>query len=56
MVSPCAETAVPNVSAARIGKIHLGIMRDPLFQRRGDVFGMLLMALENLQAGLQQAL
>ena len=56
MVAACAETGIPNVSAATIGKIQLGIMRGPLFQRRGDVFGMLLMALENLQAGLQQAL
>src|SRR5579859_128234 len=55
MVAACAEMGIPNVSAATTGKIHLGIMGGPLFQFSGDVFGMLLMALENLQAGLQQA-
>ncbi len=34
-----------------------GFIRRPLFQQLGrDVLGVLLMALENLQAGLQQAL
>src|ERR1700682_3182865 len=31
-------------------------MRVSLLQRRGDVLGVLLVALKNLQAGLQQAL
>src|SRR5487761_2117176 len=56
MVTACAETDAPSISAAAIGRIHLGVIRCPLFQRGGDVLGMLLMALENLQAGLQQAL
>src|SRR5450759_998262 len=56
MVAACAETDVPSISAATVGRIHLGIMSCSLFQRRGDVFGVLFVALENLQAGLQQAL
>src|SRR5260370_2600458 len=56
MVAGCAETDIASVSAATLGRIHLGIIRNSLLQRRGDVFGMLLMALENLEAGLQQAL
>src|ERR1700675_2487725 len=56
MVAACAETDTASVSAATLGSIHLGIIRGSLLQRRGDVFGMLLMALENLQTGLQQAL
>src|SRR5260370_1532049 len=56
MVAGCAETDIASVSAATLGRIHLGIIRNSLLQRRGDVFGMLLMALENLEAGLQPAL
>src|SRR5450432_2747155 len=56
MVAAFAEIDVPSISAATMGKIHLGILAGSLLQRRGDMFGMLLMALKNLQAGLQQAL
>src|SRR5476649_2216756 len=56
MVAACAETDIPSISAARVGKIHLGVMLGSLFQAGGDMFGVLLVALENLQAGLQQAL
>src|SRR5450631_2157995 len=56
MMAACAETDAPSINAAAIGRIHLGIISGSLFQRRGDVFGVLLVALENLQAGLQQAL
>src|ERR1700693_6230728 len=56
MVAACAETDAPKTSAATIGSIHLGIMGDSLLQAGCDVFGVLLVALKNLQAGLQQAL
>src|SRR3977135_2875683 len=56
MVAAFAEMDVPSVSAATMGKIHPGVMRGSLLQRCGDMLGMLLMALKNLQAGLQQAL
>src|SRR3981081_359419 len=56
MVAASAEKEIPSVSTATIGRIHLGVMRGSFLQASGDMFGMLLMALENLQAGLQQAL
>src|SRR5260370_367328 len=56
MVAACAETDAPSVSAAAIGNIHLGVMGGSLLQAGGDVFGMLLVALENLETSLQQAL
>src|SRR6478752_97852 len=56
MVAACAETDVASISAAAAGNIHLGVMRSSLLQLSRDVLGMLLVALENLQAGLQQAL
>ncbi len=48
MVAACAETVASNVSAAAIG-IHLGVMGGP----GCEVFGMLLVALENLETSLQ---
>src|SRR6266404_2317336 len=56
MVAACAETDATNVSAAAIGSINLGVMEGSLLQAGGDVFGMLLVALENLETSLQQAL
>src|SRR3979411_6157 len=56
MVAASAEMEIPSGSTATIGTIHLGVMRGSLLQASGDMFGMLLMALENLQASLQQAL
>ena len=56
MVAACAETDAPDISAVAIGRIHLGVMGGSLLEASRDVFGMLFVALENLQAGLQQAL
>src|SRR5258708_13403836 len=56
MVAACAETDAPNISAVTIGRIHLGVMGGSLLEASRDLFGMLFVALENLQAGLQQAL
>src|SRR5450631_1629333 len=47
IVAACAETDItPSASAATIDRGHLGVMRGSLFQCRGDVLGMLLVALE----------
>src|ERR1700680_4563733 len=56
MGAACAETDAPNISAVTVGRIHLGCIGGPLLGAGRDVFGMLFVALENLQAGLQQAL
>src|SRR5258705_7495442 len=56
MVAACAETDAPSVSAAAIGSIHLDVMGGSLLQASGDLFGMQLVALENLETSLQQAL
>src|SRR5436309_3361055 len=56
MVAACAKTEIPSVSAAMTGKINLGVTRGSLPQPGGDLFGVLLVALENFQAGLQQVL
>src|SRR5260370_12540676 len=56
MVAACAETGIASVSAFTIGSIRPSVMRATLFQCRCNMFGVLLVALENLQAGLQQAL
>jgi hypothetical protein len=53
MVAAGAETEAPNVSAAAIGSIHLGVMEAPYFSAVCDVFGMVLVALENLETSLQ---
>src|SRR3954469_25140499 len=53
IVAACAETDIPSISTATPGSIHLGITQNSLLQFRGDFFGVLLMALEDLQAGLQ---
>src|SRR5438270_1814980 len=55
MVAACAGTDAASVTAATIGNVHLGIMRCSLLQAGGDMLGMLLVALKDLQAGLQQA-
>src|SRR4051794_19657278 len=55
IVAACPETDAPSMSATP-GSIHLGIMSNSLLQVGGDFLGVLLMALEDLQAGLQQAL
>src|SRR6266436_5888132 len=56
MVAASAGTDAPSVSAATIERVHLGVMSGSLLQAGGDVFGVLLVALKDLQAGLQQAL
>src|SRR6476660_4184204 len=56
MVAASAEADIATVSAATIATIRPGAMRGSLLQFGGDLFGVLLVALENLQAGLQQAL
>src|ERR1700742_9991 len=62
MVAACAGTEVASDSAATVATIHPGVMAVSFtsashsLQFTGDVFGVLLMALKNLQAGLQQAL
>src|SRR6476661_4091903 len=56
MVAASAEADIATVSAATIATIRPGAMRGSLLQLGGDLFGVLLVALENLQAGLQQAL
>src|SRR4051812_8870363 len=55
IVAAFAKAAVQHAVKA-IRTIRPGSMTSSLLQRRGDVLGMLLMALEDLQAGLQQAL
>ena len=52
MVAACAETDTPSTSAAAIGRIRPDLMPSSLFQLSGDVFGVLLVALKDLQAGL----
>src|SRR6266436_6506385 len=56
MVAASAGPDAPSVSAATIERVHLGVMSGSLLQAGGDVFGVLLVALKDLQAGLQQAL
>jgi hypothetical protein len=41
-----------STSAATIGSIHLGVMRDSLLQLCGNVLGVQFVALEEFQAGL----
>jgi len=53
MVAACAETDAPDVSAAATGSIDLDVMGGSLLSAGGDVFGMLLVALENLETSLQ---
>jgi hypothetical protein len=48
MVAACAETGIASVSAVTIGRYRLDVTGDS-----GGVFGMLLVALENLETGLQ---
>src|SRR5450759_294342 len=58
MISACAETDSRPDRASAARQIHLGVKAAvlDLFECGCDVFGMLLVALEDLQAGLQQAL
>src|SRR3974390_2333387 len=56
MLAACAETDAPSTSTAAIGRIRPGFIRWPSLQLTGDVFGVLFVALEDLQAGLQQVL
>jgi hypothetical protein len=53
MVAARAETDVPNVGAAATGSILSASWEAPYFSAGGDVFGMLLVALENLETSLQ---
>ena len=50
MVAACAEKDAPKISAVTIGRSHLGVMGGSLLEASRDVFGMLFVALENLQA------
>src|SRR5690349_15410389 len=57
IVAACAGTAIaPRARAVAIARRPPCFMLGLLFQARGDVLGVLLMALEDLEAGLQQAL
>src|SRR5258705_12027092 len=53
MVAAPAGTDAPSGSAATIERGHLGVMSGSLLQGSGEVFGVLRVALKDLQAGLQ---
>src|SRR4029079_12495881 len=55
IVAACAGTAIAANRRAEVrGSYTPGRMAGSLFQAGGDVFGVLLMALKDFQAGLQQ--
>src|SRR6478672_3701824 len=57
MTSACAGTAfIADTIMANATTWRPGDMQNSLFQRGGDMLGMLLMPLEDLKPGLQQAL
>src|SRR4249919_3648257 len=57
IVAACAGMAItPSSRAVITGRQPPGRMANPSLQPGGDVFGVLLVALKDLQAGLQQAL
>src|SRR5713101_4127567 len=57
MVAACAGTAIaPSTMTVAIRSVCPGSMAVSLLEAGGDVFGVLLVALKDLQAGLQQAL